>query len=374
MKFTLLVVLFIVSLCCFLLSSPSSSSSSSHNPSVVDISDDLTLSQSARGSVSQSTPSPPITNMTESPHPFNIDKVRNERIRTNVLKDAQQRNWNVLDQIRAAVILVAKGESHYIAHFVKYHIALGFDTIFIYDNEDEPTYEKILVDNKIHPKYFVLHHIPGNTVARPQILGIHHFEIFHMQNYTHATHFDGDEYITLRKHHNIKELIRDYFVGNVAALSMNWKYFGSSGRKAYEDIPYPVRFTRCQHGVDHHVKSIFQTDRVEKGTINAHYVIPKEGFCEIDSSFKAEGLPLWSNLRRPADVIHLNHYKSKTFEEFVWSTARGRADAFKNDPTRVIVKDRQRGRWFKHYDRNEEEDLVTHDFYVKHVEKRDFSK
>ena len=42
------------------------------------------------------------------------------------------------------IVCIAKIESNYIEEFVKYHLALGFSTIYIYDNEDNPTYESLL--------------------------------------------------------------------------------------------------------------------------------------------------------------------------------------------------------------------------------------
>jgi hypothetical protein len=47
------------------------------------------------------------------------------------------------------IVCIAKKESDYIEEFVKYHLAIGFKTIYIYDNEDVPTYEKLLQNIKI---------------------------------------------------------------------------------------------------------------------------------------------------------------------------------------------------------------------------------
>ena len=42
------------------------------------------------------------------------------------------------------IVCIAKKEQDYIEEFVKYHLHLGFKHIYIYDNEDIPTYENML--------------------------------------------------------------------------------------------------------------------------------------------------------------------------------------------------------------------------------------
>ena len=48
------------------------------------------------------------------------------------------------NHIKPVIFCIGKLEHDYIEEFVRYHIALGFDWIYIYDNEDQPTYEKLL--------------------------------------------------------------------------------------------------------------------------------------------------------------------------------------------------------------------------------------
>ena len=43
-----------------------------------------------------------------------------------------------------AIVCLAKFEQDYIEEFVKYHLALGFKYIYLYDNEDIPTYKNLL--------------------------------------------------------------------------------------------------------------------------------------------------------------------------------------------------------------------------------------
>ena len=42
------------------------------------------------------------------------------------------------------IVCIAKKEGDYIEEFIKYHLALGFKYIILYDNEDVPTYKQLL--------------------------------------------------------------------------------------------------------------------------------------------------------------------------------------------------------------------------------------
>ena len=46
--------------------------------------------------------------------------------------------------MKSVIFTLAKYESQYIEDFVVYHLGIGFSHIYIYDNEDIPTYSNLL--------------------------------------------------------------------------------------------------------------------------------------------------------------------------------------------------------------------------------------
>ena len=62
--------------------------------------------------------------------------------------------------IKAVIVSLAKLESNYIEEWVRYHLGLGFEHIYLYDNEDKPTYEEIL---KKFSKQVSVIHMPYNN-------------------------------------------------------------------------------------------------------------------------------------------------------------------------------------------------------------------
>lgn len=262
--------------------------------------------------------------------------------------------------IGCALVCIAKTESKYIEEFVQYHLKLGVDYIFVYDNEDVPTYRHLL--SKYKQVY--VKHLPGKKfVGGPQTKALYDFTRGIMQNdlITHVAHIDIDEFIVLKKHKHIHDFIRSYIKTNnnnikCAGIGMNWRFFGSSGHSTYENIPVTQRFTKCAKYLNHHIKTLFNKKYFRKynechsiQTTHSEYPILSTSGKLITSAFNKE---------TENDVIQLNHYKCKTLEEFKEIRKRGRADI----PT-LIETDKQIVNSFNVHDINEMEDKTAYNFF-----------
>ena len=250
------------------------------------------------------------------------------------------------------IVCIAKKEHDYIEEFVKYHIALGFKKIYLYDNEDTPTYESMLQKYKTNLKVI---HLPFNNYKIPvQYVMLDHF----IKNYlfktdiTHVAHIDIDEFIVLKKHKNICDFIDEYLVGDCQGIGMNWRFFGSSGRTEKTDEPNTLRFTMCEKDGNHHIKTLFKKEKFVKFE-NCHCVKFSSGYTKSTNNSIING-PFNSNIN--FDVIQLNHYKCKTMPEFRYIRTRQRADVRGNINENVDES-------FKIYDINEIEDLHAYNFY-----------
>jgi len=248
------------------------------------------------------------------------------------------------------IVCVAKKESDYIEEFIKYHLALGFKYIYIYDNEDIPTYETFLEKYKDSVKVI---HLPIKPV---QYVALNDF----IKNYlftskiTHVAHIDIDEFIVLKKHNNIIDFINEYIVGDCQGIGMNWRFFGSSNQTKQTNIPVTLRFTMCEEKGNHHIKTLFKKDNFLKYQ-TCHDVVLNNGFIKSTNGRIING-PF--NDKIDFNIIQLNHYKSKTYPEFVNIRKRGRADLYQQPPENVEET-------FKLYDLNEVEDLTASNFYKR---------
>jgi hypothetical protein len=246
------------------------------------------------------------------------------------------------------ILCIAKLESDYIEEFVKYHIALGFNKIFIYDNEDIPTYETLLINYK---QYITVIHFPGYI---QQYNAYQHFvdNYLFSSDITHVAVIDIDEFIVLKQHLNIKDFINEFIVGDCEGIGMNWRFFGSSDLIEPSNIPNTIRFTKCDRYGDKHIKTLFKKDKFICFN-TCHHVVVSEGHIK-----STNGTIITSpfNYNIDFNYIQLNHYKCKTLQEYKKLRVRRRADYDLGD--NYIP-----GCDFNEYNINDTIDLTAYNFY-----------
>ena len=252
-----------------------------------------------------------------------------------------------------AIVCIAKSESDYIEEFIKYHLALGFEYIYIYDNEDIPTYKTLLQKYK----NITVIHLPFNNYnIAVQYKALEHFTttILNNTNITHVAHIDIDEFIALKSHNNICDFIKEYIVGNCEGIGINWRFFGSSNQLEKTNVPVTIRFTMCEQNGNKHIKTLFKKDNFLKYN-TCHDVSLSKGYIKSTNGTIIQG-PFNNNI--DFSIIQLNHYKCKTLHEFQNIRKRMRADIKDNFNENIIEQ-------FNMYNINEVDDLTAHNFYKK---------
>ena len=227
-----------------------------------------------------------------------------------------------MSDIKVCIFCLAKREELYIEEFIEYHLGIGFDYIYLYDNEDMPTYEKILV--RYLSKVKVIH-LPGNNYTESiQSKIMNDFKTKHMytQDFTHAIHIDIDEFILLKKHTSMKEFIKDFIKNDCGAITINWKYFGSSNNTKYENKPLTERFTMCKKDYTEYFKVLFEINKF-KWFVCAHNVFLKNGYFVKDTNGRIIKHNACNYDLKEDNFIQLNHYAAKTLPEFLYQRKRG---------------------------------------------------
>jgi len=264
------------------------------------------------------------------------------------------------------IVAIAKFEQDYIEEWVIYHLAMGFDRIYLYDNEDVPTYHNIL--KRFGNKVVIIHAKGNNYSIGIQYMVLDHFMLnfVSQHNIKYVLHCDIDEFVCLKKHPNIQEFIKEYFLPNIAGISICWRYFGSSGLIKKTDEPVVSRFRRCALKGDKLMKTLFKTEFVT-GFVCCHNVKPIEGYHIIATNgvitTEAE------NPDMDTSVIQMNHYYCKTIPEFFYQKSRGRADlaggkkdtyglSNDNPPDINLIN------IYLEKNKNDVEDLTAYNFYM----------
>jgi hypothetical protein len=242
-------------------------------------------------------------------------------------------------------------------------LALGFAVIYIYDNEDRPTYAELLGSEFAADRVRVIH-VPGSNYAG----GVQHHALRHfVENFmyrdgiTHAAHIDIDEFIVLKRHASISDFIAEYIRDDCAGIGMSWRFFGDSHRvEASSGEPLTQRFTWCQRGADRHIKTLFAVaDFVRWDTM--HAIVPKSGTHIKGTDGRRIVGPF--NPGGDISVLQLNHYKCKTWPEYQHIRTRGYAD--RSTSMRVSEQPENVRQTFDVHNRNEVEDLTAKEFYAR---------
>lgn len=216
----------------------------------------------------------------------------------------------------AGVCVIAKNEELYIDEWVQYQLKLGFGRIYVYDNSDDNSLKLQLAR---YPAVTVIHY-PGRVMQMPAYN--HCIQTF-APRHTWMAFIDADEFIVLRKHTTIVDLLREHCASG--ALCLNWYLFGSNHRKEYEPAPVTQRFLMRQQTLNEHVKTIAKTSDLFSMGANPHCAVLRENAYAHDTS----GQPVYGpfNWSATDEVACIHHYFCKSFAEFEKKRARGKADS-----------------------------------------------
>lgn len=233
---------------------------------------------------------------------------------------------SALFKYELAIVAILKNEAPYIKEWIDYHFLAGVDHFYLYDNESEDNLKEILqpyIENGIVTYIFY----PGKglqLLTYNEAIKDYKFECQYM------AFIDGDEFIYPRENRSIKEIFYEILALNSSAegIAINWHIFGSSGQeKADFSKGVLERFLyRAKNDFDanKHVKSIVNPRCVEL-ILNPHFVKYYENKCSINEN--GEIIPSFFSEPCTTNKIGINHYFTKSKEEYIRKKQRGKADS-----------------------------------------------
>lgn len=226
---------------------------------------------------------------------------------------------------KLSVALIVKNEGRYIREWIEYYKILGFDRFYIFDNDStDNTKEKI--SKYIDQGLVDYNKIPGK--AR-QMDAYNEALKKSKKESKYLAIVDADEYIfMLQPHRKLVDEIDEIFNKNnsIGGVGLNWMIFGSSHFKTMPQglvtQSYLYR-SNYNFGVNKHIKTICNP-RAVVGILNPHYVEYKKNYWAVDALGNRIDGPMAKN--SPNMKLRINHYFTKSKEEFLQKRARGMAD------------------------------------------------
>ena len=229
--------------------------------------------------------------------------------------------------VKTAIATVVKNETEYIEDFIKYHLDLGIDEIFIYEDYGSVSHKEICdkYDNvylssilDIFPEeqreeiiQMRIDKVPSQTLYINQIL-----------KYLHPTHNEGwwvfltdiDEYITCtEKFPDILDRYKEH-----QAVLIYWQNYGCSGHIYKPDDnrpPYEIYTEKCSYEKYSDEKYF----KITKFIVNMNKYKPtmkfwihcaNVDFIKADMTYKRTAICL--------EPLYLRHYITRSAEEYAW--------------------------------------------------------
>lgn len=206
-----------------------------------------------------------------------------------------------------------KNEAAYIEEWLEYHLLMGVEHFYLYDNESGDH-----LSEKLQP--YILQGLVTLTTWKGK--GQQRAIYRHALRTCRATarwlaFIDIDEFLQPLQHPDLPSFLREReYARQIVA---HWVHFGSSGRQSYDPGLVIERFTFREGGSLHVGKSFVQPAAAIDTLIH---------FCLVfGKSVDEDGNPQESfqPAKSACTIIRVNHYAVKSREEFLAKAAKGRA-------------------------------------------------
>lgn len=232
--------------------------------------------------------------------------------------------------MKSAVCAVARNENAYLLEWIDYHLNLGFDKIFLYDNND-PEDDSVYV--------LLASYIADQKVEVIDYRGRKNFQLAAYNEcyknngclFDWIAFIDLDEFITFGPEagtDQINVFLKEFDSFDV--LVINWMLYNDNGKVYKEQGGVLQRFTNplLSHPANIHIKSIIKTNRNVAFVRNPHCIDGNVKIVDETMYLMGESGPF----RLPTyERLYIRHYVTKTLEEYILCKMyRGAADSERN--------------------------------------------
>ena len=245
-------------------------------------------------------------------------------------------------------VAIAKNEGPYIKEWIEFHKLVGVTKFYIYDNESTDNMKEVLSDY-IKSGDVVYKYYPGSA---KQMVAYQEAINDYKDKTKYMGFIDLDEFVIPVNGTSLVSTIDDIMSKDehIAGVGANWRIYGSSG---FIDKPeglvtenYRNRATD-DFSPNVHIKTICNPRQVAD-VPNPHFVKYKEGvYCVNEDGQEISG-PFNKNCA--CKRLRINHYFSKSKNEYIMKKNRGMAD-HKKDEKRTMDS-------FYHHDKNDVYDYI----------------
>ena len=222
------------------------------------------------------------------------------------------------------VCAIAKNEGLHIKEWIVFHQIVGVDHFVIYDNGSTDNTAEIL------SKFSCVEVIPWDQPKPVQLQAYQHY-IEHHREPVWTAFLDCDEFLFSPLYETVPEALAMAVFNGVpqSAIGVSWVMFGAGGHETYSPEPVIERFTQhlaVSNPVNRHIKSVIWMDQEVKTGSDPHFFNVEHGTWNengehVDGPFSPH----------TSDTLRINHYHTKSREEWNRRIALGKPDRADDD-------------------------------------------
>ena len=265
---------------------------------------------------------------------------------------------------KLSIVVIIKNEALYIREWIDYHILVGVEYFYIYDNESTDN-TKDLLSEYIKRGLVTYQYYPGRA---KQLASYNDAIRKHKHETKYMAFIDADEFIMpVNKEDSIFNIIDDVITRNKASgIAINWRMFGSSGKDGIPKnggVLNNFVYRAAPHKPGQSCIKTVANPRAIFHYNHDHFPEYLFGGYSVDETGKR--VSSWNNDIDEPNRIKINHYFTKSKEEWIKRRKLGRADS------RTLANSRGIDEFYSH-DNNDIYDnqgeyyylQLNHDYYA----------
>ena len=257
-----------------------------------------------------------------------------------------KKNINLFKQLKIALCVVAKQETLYIKEFIDYYIKLGFNKIFLYDNNElnGETFEKVL---NLEIKEGFVDIINFRGIYKPQRKAYNDCYYNNQKYYDWIAFYDVDEYLYILNYTIIQEFLSLSKFNCCSSILINWRYYGDNDKIYYNNDPIQKRFQKAfnfKKNINYNKYFYVASKSIIRGRLNITWDLFPH-FLKNSTICSPDGIIIENPFEIHPDYTsaYIKHFATKSTEEYIIKLIKGTAN------TNFTINIESLSYWLKNY-------------------------
>ncbi len=207
-----------------------------------------------------------------------------------------------------------RDEARYLREWIEYYIAAGVDHFFFYEKLSKDDYQEVLrpyIQSGIVTLCDHWPHTPVSPTAEQDCI------LRCVGRFEWVGFIDADEFVVIRDHRGIGELLSEY--RTQVGVALHWYMFGSNGHQVRPAGPVIAEYTRRASDPNRHVKCFVRPECVSRYR-NSHSWY----YRHMRHAVTETGRGVYGSTSVPpsAESAWINHYHHKSDQDYFEKAAR----------------------------------------------------